>query len=335
MSFLDILRPVVDGETLRPREMEAALEAIFNGEVPDEQAAAFLTALRVRGETTEELLAAIRFLKIRSKTISAPAGAIDCCGTGGDGISTVNISTAVAIVAAGAGLTVAKHGSRAVTSKSGSSEVLNQLGLDLTESIEAQEKRLAEDGIAFLFAPNHHPILANVAPLRKALNFRTLFNILGPMMNPAQAKRQLLGVFDSKLSMRFAEVLRAEGSERAWVVHGAGGMDELSLAGGNEVTELQDNAISQFVVAPEDAGLVRRANEELVGGTPEDNADALRKLIDGEAGAYRDAVLLNTAACLIVAETTTDLKEAVAIAARSIDTGAAKEKLRLMTEPKS
>lgn len=335
MSFLDILRPAIDGATLTPREMEEALAALFEGDVPPEQAAAFLTALRVRGETTEELLAAIRFLKIRAKMISAPEGAIDCCGTGGDGISTVNISTAVAIVAAGAGLVVAKHGSRAVTSKSGSSEVLNQLGLDLTESIEAQEKRLAQDGIAFLFAPNHHPILANVAALRKTLNFRTLFNILGPMMNPAQAKYQLLGVFDNKLSQHFAEVLRAEGSKRAWIVHGAGGMDELSLAGGNEVTELKDNAISKFVVAPEDAGLARRANEELVGGTPEENADALRKLIDGGPGAYRDAVLLNTAACLIVAEKTTSLREAVGMAAQSIDSGAAKEKLRLMTEAKS
>ncbi|GGY49457.1 anthranilate phosphoribosyltransferase [Parvularcula lutaonensis] len=335
MSFLDILRAAVDGEELRPREMEAALTAIFDEGVPDEQAAAFLTALRVRGETTEELLAAIRFLKLRAKNIASPEGAIDCCGTGGDGISTVNISTAVAIVGAGAGLVMAKHGSRAVTSKSGSSEVLAQLGVDLTESIETQEKRLAEDGITFLFAPNHHPILAKVAPLRKTLNFRTMFNILGPMMNPAQARYQLLGVFDNKLAPRFAEVLRAEGSKRAWVVHGAGGMDEISLAGGNEVTELKDGEIRQFVVTPEDAGLNRRGNETLVGGTPEENAAALRALLEGEKGAYRDAVLLNTAACMIVAGRTEDLAEGAALAAESIDSGAAKEKLRLMTEKKA
>lgn len=332
MSFLDILKRAADGEVLSPRDMEAALGFVFDDDVPAAQAAAFLTALRVRGETTEELLAAIRFLKIRARNIKAPDGAVDCCGTGGDGISTVNISTAVAIVAAGAGVVVAKHGSRAVTSKSGSSEVLSQLGLDLAEAIEVQEKRLAANGIAFLFAPNHHPVLAKVAPLRKDLGLRTLFNILGPMMNPAQAKRQLLGVFDQKLAPRFAEVLRAEGSHHAWVVHGAGGMDELSLAGGNEVTELKDGVIRSFVVAPEDAGLARRGNESLVGGTPEENAAALRKLLDGDEGAYRDAVLLNTAATLIVAGKTDSLRDGVVIAAQSIDSGQAKEKLRLMTE---
>lgn len=335
MTFLEILRSAVDGETLRARQMEAALSAIFEGEVPDEQAAAFLTALRVRGETTEELLTAIRFLKIRAVNIDAPEDCIDCCGTGGDGISTVNISTAVAIVAAAAGLTVAKHGSRAVTSKSGSSEVLAQLGIELTEPVDMQERRLREDGIAFLFAPNHHPILAKVAPLRKALNFRTLFNILGPMMNPARARRQLLGVFDFALAPHFAEVLRAEGSVHAWVVHGAGGMDELSLAGGNEVIELKDGAIRHRVVTPEDAGLRRQPNEALAGGTPEENARALRAVLEGEKGAYRDAVILNTAACMIIGGRTESLREGAAMAADAIDTGAAKDKLRLMTEKKT
>ncbi|MEM6747181.1 MAG: anthranilate phosphoribosyltransferase [Pseudomonadota bacterium] len=335
MSFLEILNTAISGEPLRPREMEAALIAIFEGEVPDVQAAAFLTALRVRGETTEELLAAIRFLKIRALTIKAPEGAIDCCGTGGDGISTVNISTAVAIVVAGAGVPVAKHGSRAVTSKSGSSEVLSQLGVDLTETIDAQERRLADDGLAFLFAPNHHPVLAKVAPLRASLKFRTLFNILGPMMNPAQARRQLLGVFDGRLAPHFAEVLRAEGSQHAWIVHGAGGMDELSLAGGNEVTELKDGAIRHFVVIPEDAGLIRRGNDSLVGGTPEENAASLRAVLDGDEGAYRDAVLLNAAACMIVAGKTDNLRDGAALAAQSIDSGAARAKLSALASPKS
>ncbi|MEM1380821.1 MAG: anthranilate phosphoribosyltransferase [Pseudomonadota bacterium] len=334
MTFLDILKRAADGVILSPREMEAALAELFEQDVPDAQAGAFLTALRVRGETTEELIAAIRFLKVRAKTIASPEGAVDCCGTGGDGISTVNISTAVAFVAAGAGVPIAKHGSRAVTSKSGSSEVLSALGVDLTETIATQEKRLADDGIAFLFAPNHHPALAKVAPLRKELGLRTLFNILGPMMNPAQAKRQLLGVFDRQLTPRFAEVLRAEGSHHAWVVYGAGGMDELSLAGGNEVTELKDGVIRSFVVAPEDAGLKRQANQELVGGTPEDNAAALMRLLEGEPGAYRDVVLLNAAATLIVAGKTDSLRDGVSLAAQSIDTGAAKEKLRVLTEPK-
>lgn len=332
MSFLSILTRAADGDTLSARDMEAALGFLFDNEVPATQAAAFLTALRVRGETTEELLAAVRFLKLRARVITAPEGAVDCCGTGGDGISTVNISTAVAIVAAGAGVPVAKHGSRAVTSKSGSSEVLAQLGVDLDEPVEAQEARLARDGIAFLFAPNHHPALARVAPLRKELGLRTLFNILGPMMNPAQAKRQLLGVFDQKLAPRFADVLRAEGTHHAWVVYGAGGMDELSLAGGNEVTELKDGQIRSFVVAPEDAGLPRRANESLVGGTPTENAEALRGLLRGEPGAYRDAVLFNCAAMLIVAGRATSLKEGVAIAAASLDSGAAGEKLSVMTK---
>lgn len=333
MTFLNILKRAADGETLSPRDMEAALTHLFEDEVPDSQAGAFLTALRVRGETTEELIAAIRFLKIRARTITSPEGAVDCCGTGGDGISTVNISTAVALVAAGAGVPVAKHGSRAVTSKSGSSEVLAQLGVDLTESVDVQANRLASNGIAFLFAPNHHPALAKVAPLRKSLGLRTLFNILGPMMNPAQAKRQLLGVFDARLAPRFADVLRAEGSRHAWVVHGAGGMDELSLAGGNEVVELKDGLIRSFVVTPEDAGLPRRPNEALVGGTPEENATALRLLLDGEKGAYRDAVLLNTAGTLIVAGKTQSLRQGAEMAARAIDSGAARDKLRLLTEP--
>lgn len=335
MSFLDILRIAADGRELSLREMETALREMFDGDVPEAQGAGFLTALRVRGETTEELLAAIRFLKIRARVIASPEGAVDCCGTGGDGISTVNISTAVALVAAGAGVPVAKHGSRAVTSKSGSSEVLSQLGVDLTESVETQERRLAEDGIAFLFAPNHHPALAKVAPLRKDLGLRTMFNILGPMMNPAQTKRQLLGVFDQGLAPRFAEVLRAEGSERAWIVHGAGGMDELSLAGGNEVTELKDGSIRSFVIAPEDAGLARQPNEALVGGTPAENAAALRSLLDGAPGPYRDVVLLNTAATLIVAGLTDDLRAAVDLAARSIDSGAARGKLQLIASPKT
>ncbi|MEM7739657.1 MAG: anthranilate phosphoribosyltransferase [Pseudomonadota bacterium] len=335
MSFLEILNTAIGGAPLQPREMEAALTAIFEGEIPDVQAAAFLTALRVRGESTEELLAAIRFLKIRSLTIKAPEGAIDCCGTGGDGISTVNISTTVAIVAAGAGVTVAKHGSRAVSSKSGSSEVLSRLGVDLNETIDAQERRLLEDGLAFLFAPNHHPVLAKVAPLRGTLKIRTLFNILGPMMNPAQARRQLLGVFDGRLARPFAEVLCAEGSQHAWIVHGAGGMDELSLAGGNEVTELKDGEIRHFVVTPEDAGLSRRGNDSLVGGTPEENAVLLRAVLEGEQGAYRDAVLLNAAACLIVAGQADNLRDGADLASQSIDSGAAQAKLHLLTTAKA
>jgi anthranilate phosphoribosyltransferase len=331
MSFKAAIEHALTGAPLPPEMMAAAMEDLFAREVPPEQAAAFLTALRVRGETAEELLAAVRYLKSKARFISSPPGTIDTCGTGGDGADTYNISTATALVVAGAGAPVAKHGNRAVSSASGSSDVLSQLGADLTDSVETQERRLAEDGIAFLFAPNHHPAMVAVAPVRKALGFRTLFNMLGPLMNPAQAKRQLIGVYDEKIRKPFAEVLIAEGAERAWIVAGADGLDELSPSGENLVTEVSGESIRELTVHPSDAGLDVVPVAELKGGDAEANAAALRALLQGGKGGYRTAVLLNAASALLIGGKASDLKEGAEKAAASIDSGAAREKLHRLT----
>ncbi|MEM9810397.1 MAG: anthranilate phosphoribosyltransferase [Pseudomonadota bacterium] len=326
-GFDPILAAAVSGRPLTPPEMETALAALFEGDVAPEKSAAFLTALRVRGETADELLTAVRFLTSRARMIASPTGTLDTCGTGGDGASTFNISTAVALVVAGAGVPVAKHGNRAVSSASGSSDVLTELGVDIAAPIEAQEALLKEEGIAFLFAPNHHPVLAKVAGVRKALGFRTLFNMLGPLLNPAGAKRQLIGVFDPGLAPLFAEVLKAEGSERAWIVYGHGGLDELSVSGSNLVTELHDGKLRSFAVMPQDAGLEPSPIEALKGGGPKDNAAALSGLLAGVKGAYRDVVVLNAAASLVIAGKAADLRNGARLAAESIDSGQAAQKL--------
>jgi len=327
MTFDDVLNTAVSGDTLDEAGMQTAMAALFGGGVAPEKAAAFLTALRVRGETPTEVLAAVRFLKKNANLIHAPAGTIDTCGTGGDGAQTFNISTATALVVAGAGVPVAKHGNRAVSSASGSSDVLTELGVDIKRSLDATETLLTESGMAFLFAPNHHPVLIEVAGVRKALGFRTLFNMLGPLLNPASAKRQLIGVFSPDLGPLFANVLKAEGSTDAWIVYGADGLDELSLSGVNQVTALKDGQISQFDVSPEDAGLTRAPLDAVKGGGPAENAIALGALLDGEPSAYRDVVVLNAAAALLVSGEAPDLKQGAAIATQSIDSGAAKAKL--------
>ncbi|MEM1409724.1 MAG: anthranilate phosphoribosyltransferase [Pseudomonadota bacterium] len=332
MTFTDVLMRAVEGQPLSDEAMQTALEAMFNGEVPSEQLAAFLTALKVRGERAGEVLAAVRFLKKSARMIKAPAGAIDTCGTGGDGAHTYNISTAVALVTAACGVPVAKHGSRAVSSASGSSDVLSVLGVDLKRSVEDAEACLHDHGITFLFAPNHHPVMAQVAPIRKALGFRTLFNMLGPLLNPGSAKRQLIGVYAPDLGPIFADVLSAEGCESAWMVYGAGGLDELSLAGSNYVTNLRGGTVTQFEVSPEDAGLSRAPLEALRGGGPEENARALTALLSGEPGPYRDVVIFNVAAALIVSGHTDDLKDGAQKAAAAIDSGAAAHKLALLKE---
>jgi anthranilate phosphoribosyltransferase len=331
MSFKDALDHALTGRPLPVPLMEEAMEGLFGGSVPSEQTAALLTALRVRGETPEELLAAVRYLKSRAHLIASPEGTIDTCGTGGDGANTFNISTATALVVAGAGVPVAKHGNRAVSSASGSSDVLSVLGVDLREGPEAQEARLKRYGIAFLFAPNHHPAMVAVAPVRRALGFRTLFNMLGPLMNPAQAKYQLLGVYDPAIRSAFAEVLKAEGTKSAWIVAGADGLDELSPSGENLVTELKAGEVRELKVRAEDAGLEGTPLESFRGGDVETNAAALRALLEGELGGYRQAVLFNAAAALHVAGVAADLKEGAERAAASLDSGLAKEKLRQLT----
>lgn len=316
-----------DGKPLSTAEATTAFEIILNGEATASQIGSFLTALRVRGETVDEIAAGVSVMRANAAKVKAPTHVLDTCGTGGDGSGSYNISTAVAIVAAACGAYVAKHGNRALSSKSGSSEVLESLGVNLALSPLALEQCINDVGIGFLFAPNHHAAMRHVGPTRQELGFRTIFNLLGPLSNPASANRQLLGVFDKKWVEPLAHVLKKLGSERAWVVHGSDGMDELTATGPSTVAELRKGEVSVFEVTPEDAGLPRAAPEDLAGGTPEENAAAMTALFDGASGAYRDIVLLNTAAALTVCNKAESLKDGAEMAALAIDDGGAKSVL--------
>ena len=325
---MDALKPTLallqDGRPLSGAEATKAFEIILNGEATPAQIGAFLTALRVRGETVDEIAAGVSVMRANAAKVKAPTHVLDTCGTGGDGTGSYNISTAVALVAAACGAHVAKHGNRALSSKSGSSEVLEALGVNLALSPAALEQCIKDVGIGFLFAPNHHAAMRHVGPTRQELGFRTIFNLLGPLSNPAGANRQLLGVFAEQWVEPLAHVLQKLGSERAWVVHGSDGMDELTTTGPSTVAELRKGEISVYQVTPEDAGLPRAKPEDLAGGTPQENAAALTALLDGEAGAYRDIVVFNTAAALMVANKAQDLKEGADMAALAIDDGGAR-----------
>lgn len=323
-----ILRRVTDGEPLNADQMESAMEVIFSGEAGAAQIAAFLVALKMRGESVEEIAAAARAMRAASDSFVGPADAIDCCGTGGDGAKTVNISTAVSFVLAACGLPVAKHGNKAASSASGASDVLSALGVNVMADMDVVKACLSEIGVAFLFAPRHHPAMRHVAPVRSELGIRTMFNMLGPLTNPAGASFQLLGVYDRALTEPVARVLGELGTKAAWVVHGSDGLDELTTTGPSHVTALgRDGSISSFDVAPEDAGLMRAEPAALTGGSPEENAAALRAVLQGEHGAYRDIVLLNAAAGLVVAGKAVMLSDGARHAAAAIDEGRAAEKL--------
>ena len=313
-----------EGRALSGAEATKAFEIILNGEATPSQIGAFLAALRVRGETVDEIAAGVSVMRANALKVKVPTHVLDTCGTGGDGSGSYNISTAVALVAAACGAYVAKHGNRALSSKSGSSEVLESLGVKLALSPAALEQCINDVGIGFLFAPNHHSAMRHVGPSRQELGFRTIFNLLGPLSNPAGANRQLLGVFAKEWVEPLANVLKKLGSERAWVVHGSDGMDELTTTGPSTVAELRKGEVSVFEVTPEDAGLARAKPEDLAGGTPDENAAAMSALLDGEAGAYRDIVLLNTAAALMVCNKADNLKEGAEMAALAIDDGGAK-----------
>jgi anthranilate phosphoribosyltransferase len=279
-------------------------------------------ALRVRGETVAEITGAARTMRAKALAIEAPEGAIDTVGTGGDGAGTFNISTAAALVVAGCGVPVAKHGNRNFSSKSGSADILAALGVNIDAAPELMRRAMFEVGIGFLMAPRYHGATRHVGPTRVELGTRTIFNLLGPLSNPAGAKRQLVGVFAPEWVTPVAEVLGKLGSERAWVVHGDG-LDELTTTGPTLVAELKDGRVSRFEVTPEEAGLPRARLEDLKGGDPASNAARLTVLLDGRRGALRDIVLLNSAAALIVAGRVRDLRQGVDRAAEAIDTGAA------------
>ena len=323
-STLGILQT---GRPLTTAEANEAFTIILSGEATPSQIGSFLGMLRVRGETVDEIAAGVSVMRANATKVKAPTHVLDTCGTGGDGSGSYNISTAVALVAASCGAHVAKHGNRALSSKSGSSEVLEALGVKLALSPAALEKCINDVGIGFLFAPNHHAAMRHVGPTRQELGFRTIFNLLGPLSNPAGANRQLLGVFAKEWVEPLAHVLKKLGSERAWVVHGSDGMDELTTTGPSTVAELRKSEVTVFEVTPEDAGLTRAAPEDLAGGTPQENAEALKALLDGAPGAYRDIVLLNTAAALMVANKAQDLKEGAEMAAMAIDDGGARSVL--------
>ena len=327
----DRLKPLIGAAAERPltrAEAETAFTLLFEGEATPSQIGGFLMALRTRGETVEEYTAAASVMRAKCHAVRAPEGAMDIVGTGGDGKGTLNISTATAFVAAGAGLTIAKHGNRNLSSKSGAADALSQMGVNVMVGPAVVEKALAECGIAFMMAPMHHPAMAHVGPSRTELGTRTIFNILGPLTNPAGVKRQLTGAFAREMIRPMAETLGALGAERAWLVHGSDGTDEMTITGITWVAALEeDGSVREVELHPEDFGLPVHPFEQIIGGTPEENAMAFRALLDGTHSAYRDAVLLNAAAALVVGGAAADLREGVDMARTSIDSGAAKQKI--------
>ena len=326
-DFKSYLATIADGGVLTPEDAEGAFTLIMNGEATPAQMGAFLMGLRMRGVTVAELTAGASVMRAKAKMVSAPADAIDIVGTGGDGAHTYNISTAAVLVVAGCGVTIAKHGNKAASSKSGTADALSILGLKLDIEPDAIERCIKEAGVGFMFAPAHHTAMKYVGPVRGELGIRTIFNLLGPLSNPAFVKRQTIGVFAKRWVEPFAEVLRNLGSEKAWVVHGSDGLDELTTTGPTFVAELDNGKICTFEVTPEEAGLKRATLTDLRGGEPAYNAAAITRLLDGETGPYRDIVLLNSAAALIVAGRVSDLKQGVEMAAQAIDSGAAKRSL--------
>ena len=331
----DALKPLIDAAANGPltrAQAEEAFAILFEGEATPSQTGGLLMALRTRGETVDEFAAAAAVMRAKCNAVRAPKGAMDIVGTGGDGKGTLNISTATAFVVAGAGVPVAKHGNRNLSSKSGAADALMQMGIDVMVGPEVVETALNKVGIGFMMAPMHHPATAHVMPTRAELGTRTIFNILGPLTNPAGVKRQLTGAFSRDLIRPMAETLGALGSDRAWLVHGSDGTDELTITGLSWVATLEDGQVREVELHPEDAGLPVHPFEDILGGTPEENATAFRTLLEGTPSAYRDAVLLNAAAALVVAEAAPDLRAGVEIAAQSIDSGAAKDKITALAQ---
>ncbi len=326
----DAIRKAADGSNLTSEEANAAMTAIMSGEASPVQIGAFLVAMRMKGETVEEVAEFARVMRQHARQVKAGRRPlVDTCGTGGDAIKTFNVSTAAAFVAAGAGAAIAKHGNRSVTSKCGSADVLEALNVRFDLTPEEAAKAIDEIGIGFMFAPSYHPAMKHAMPVRRELGLRTVFNMLGPLTNPAGADAQVLGVYSPELTGLHGGVLRSLGSTRAFVVHGAGGLDELSTLGETRVTELKDGALTTYELLPEDVGLARASGPEAIqGATPEENARLLTAILNGERGPARDIVVLNAAAAVAAAGLADTIGEGVAVAAASIDCGAAAEKLQ-------
>ena len=327
MDIKGALARIGAGKDLTGEEMRSVMNIIMSGEATPAQIGAFLMGMRVKGETVGEIAAAVSILREKMVPVTAPEDAIDIVGTGGDGAETLNISTAACFVVAAAGVPVAKHGNRALSSKSGASDVLQALGLKLDLTPEQISRCIREAGIGFMFAPAHHPAMKHVGPVRMELGTRTMFNLLGPQSNPAGARRYVLGVYAKEWVEPVAAALLANRAVSAWVVHGHDGLDEISTTGPSFVAQIKDGNLTSFEVTPEQAGLPRATLADIKGGDPAHNAAALRALLDGARTPYRDIVLLNAAAAFIVAGRTADLKEGVAMAAAEIDSGRAKATL--------
>lgn len=327
-----LIARAADGHALSQAEAEQAFDIMMSGNATQAQMGAFLLALRVRGETVDEIAAAARTMRAKALKIAAPADAVEAVGTGGDASGSFNISTAASFVVAGAGRKVAKHGNRAFSSKSGAADVLTALGVNVECDPKLVEYAISKAGVGFMMAPRFHSAMRHVGGVRVELGTRTIFNLLGPLANPAGVKRQLVGVFARKWIVPLAETLGRLGSERAWVAHGADGLDEITTTGPTHVAELHEGKVREFDVTPEDAGLPRANPADLKGGTPQENAASMRELLDGKKGPLRDVVSLNAAAVLVVAGSAADLKQGVAQAASAIDSGAAKRALDALVE---
>ena len=330
-AFKPLLGRLADGATLSEEDAADFFAACLRGEPTPAQVAAAVTAMRMRGETTGEIAACARAMRAAAVMLDHPFEVIDVCGTGGDGHHTLNISTAVAFVAAGGGLKVAKHGNRALSSTSGGADVLAELGVSLAATPDQQRRALDEAGICFMFAPAHHAAMRHVAPIRAELGFRTVFNLLGPLTNPAGAQRQLMCVFDPRWVDPLARVLGALGAERAWVVHG-GGLDEITTTDETGVAEWRDGQVRLFRVTPEAVGLPRASLGDLRGGPPKENARTLTALLDGAKGPYRDIVMLNAAAAFLIGDKVETLRDGVELADRVIDEGRAAGALAKLVE---
>ena len=327
------LKHVAEGGTLTASQAQHVFGLMVDGDCSASQLGALLMALRLRGETSDEITGAARAMRERLHAVPAPDGAVDTCGTGGDGRHTFNISTAAALIVAGCGVPVAKHGNRAVSSRSGAADVLEALGVNLEMSRESMVASLGAANITFLFAPNHHTAMGKVAPIRRELGMRTIFNLLGPLLNPAQVRRQVVGVFAPRWLVPMAEALRELGSERAWIVRGGDGLDELTTTAHTDVAELHsDGTITSFQVTPEDAGLPRAAPADLIGGDAAQNAAALTDLLAGQPGPYRDIAVQNAAAAQVVAGKAPSLRDGAHMAAAALDAGKAAASLRNLVD---
>jgi anthranilate phosphoribosyltransferase len=323
-----IIAKVATGATLSRDEAASAFDSMMSGEATPSQMGGLLMALRVRGETVDEITGAVSAMRAKMLRVNAPAEAVDIVGTGGDGSGSVNVSTCASFIVAGTGVPVAKHGNRALSSRSGAADVLASLGVRIDLKPEQVGRCMKEAGIGFMFAPAHHPAMKNVGPTRVELATRTIFNLLGPLSNPAGVIRQMVGVFSRQWVQPLAQVLKNLGAESVWVVHGSDGLDEITLTGPTFVAALENGSIRTFEVTPEEGGLGRANGDSLKGGDSDANAVALRSVLDGKPGAYRDVALLNAAAALIVAGKARTLKEGVALGAKSLDSGAAAAKLK-------